>query len=237
MERDEPYERSCEAFIDRIMDHSTEFWNDFLSFHRDVAAYGIFNSLSQTLLKMTSPGVPDFYQGSELWDFRLVDPDNRRPVDFEKRKKLLDEIIEYEDGEKTSDFIHELLKTREDGRIKLFLIFKVLNARRNRTELFEKGDYQPLKARGKYGNHIVGFLRRFGNQNAMTIAPRFLTSLINTHELPLGTDLWHDTEIFWPASIEGHWRQVVTGESINILKAVPVGQILAKFPVALLIRT
>ncbi|MFC1634426.1 malto-oligosyltrehalose synthase, partial [Planctomycetota bacterium] len=239
IEHDETYERACEAFIDRILEPSAtnEFRSDFLSFQRDVAAYGIFNSLSQTLLKMTSPGVPDFYQGSELWDLSLVDPDNRRPVDFDKREKFLDEIVAAEDGEENFDFIRDLLETREDGRIKLFLIFKVLNARRQRTELFEKGDYRPLKARGKYGDHIVGFLRSFRNQNAAAIAPRFLASLITTRELPLGTNIWQDTEILWPVSFEDHWHNAITGESIQIEKVAPVGHIFAKFPVALLIQT
>jgi (1->4)-alpha-D-glucan 1-alpha-D-glucosylmutase len=232
--------------VDRICDPSgsNEFWSDFLAFQKPIAAYGIFNSLSQTLLKMTSPGVPDFYQGSELWDLNLVDPDNRRPVDFEKRKKLLDDIIDSEDGrQKTEDggrisyFINDLLWRREDGRIKLFLIYKVLNARRRRTGLFEKGDYQPLKVRGKYSDHIVGFLRSYGDQHAVAIAPRFLTSLIKSRELPLGPDVWQDTEILWSESLRGHWRDAITGESLQAQETIRVGHVLARFPVLLLIRS
>ncbi|OHB78521.1 MAG: malto-oligosyltrehalose synthase [Planctomycetes bacterium RBG_16_55_9] len=236
VEPNEPYERACCTFVDRILDRSVsnEFWSDFLPFQKQIAAYGIFNSLSQTLLKMTSPGVPDFYQGSELWDFNLVDPDNRRPVDFERRRRFLD-TIRSKEHDTNLEFIDELLRTREDGRIKLFLIFKVLNARRRIADLFEKGDYQPLQARGKYRGHVVGFFRSYGDQRAVTIAPRFLASLIGSGELPLGTNVWQDTEIRWPASLEGRWHNAITGESLPIEKTIRVGDILTLFPVSLLI--
>jgi (1->4)-alpha-D-glucan 1-alpha-D-glucosylmutase len=249
IEPDQQYENACGDFIDHILNPSisNEFWSDFLPFQKRIAAYGIFNSLSQVLLKMTSPGVPDFYQGSELWDLNLVDPDNHRPVDFEKRRKFLDEIRSRGQNSHT-ELIDELLRARQDGRIKLFLIFKVLNARRQNADLFAKGDYQPLKAQGKYGNHVVVFLRRYRDQTAITFVPRFLTSLISTHELPLGTDVWQDTEISWPASLEGRWQDAITGEFIQTVGSVReppsegwpsplrVGRLLEKFPVSLLIR-
>jgi (1->4)-alpha-D-glucan 1-alpha-D-glucosylmutase len=234
-EPNEQYEQAFCRFVDRILDPlvSNGFRNDFLAFQHQIAAYGILNSLSQTLLKMTSPGVPDFYQGGELWDFSLVDPDNRRPVNFEKRKRILDEI---RSREHDSALIDELLKTQTDGRIKLFLIFKILAERRKRARLFENGDYQPLKVRGEYSNHIIAFIRSCGDQNAASIAPRFLTSLIGVDELPLGKDIWQDTEILWPVALEGDWLNTITGGSIRIKKTVPAGQILARFPVSLLIR-
>ena len=235
IEPDKQYEQACGDFVDRILDPSgsNRFWSDFLPFQKRIGAYGIFNSLSQTLLKMTSPGVPDFYQGSELWDLNLVDPDNRRPVDFEKRKRILGEI---RSRELDSAFIEELLQTRLDDRIKLFLIFKVLNVRRKHTELFANGDYEPLKARGKYGNNVIVFLRRYGNKAVITIASRFLTSLIKAHELPLGTEVWQDTEISLPTSLQGDWQNAITSGSIRIENTASAGQILARFPVSLLIR-
>ncbi|MEJ2703733.1 MAG: hypothetical protein P8Z79_14960 [Sedimentisphaerales bacterium] len=256
IERDEQYEQACEEFVERILSPSIspEFWSDFLPFQKRIATYGIFNSLSQTLLKMTSPGVPDFYQGSELWDLNLVDPDNRRLVDFEKRKKILDEIRERayvaSSPKAGSGFLNELLQTREDGRIKLFLIYRVLNMRRQRAELFEKGEYEPLKAEGQYGKHVVVFLRRWRDQSAIVITPRFLTSLIGDGELPLGTNVWQDTEISWPAHGRhppgsnrdspaldtGRWQNVISGESTEIRGSVPVGRLLARFPVSLLVK-
>jgi (1->4)-alpha-D-glucan 1-alpha-D-glucosylmutase len=256
IEPHEQYEQACGNFIDCILDPtgSNEFWSDFLPFQKRIAAYGIFNSLSQTLLKMTSPGVPDFYQGSELWDLNLVDPDNRRPVDFEKRRKFLDEMRSRGQNS-AAELIDELLQRRRDGRIKLFLVFKVLNARRKNAELFAKGDYQPLKARGKYGGSAIVFLRHYGDKAAVTVAPRFLKSLIDAHELPLGTDVWQDTEIRLPASLEGDWQDVITGETVQTVGAVReppsvvlgtpyggrltvlrLGRLLEKFPVSLLIR-
>ena len=235
IEPNEQYEQAFFRFVERILDPSVsnDFRNDFLTFQKQIAAYGIFNSLSQTLLKMTSPGVPDFYQGAELWDFSLVDPDNRRQVDFEKRKRILDKI---RSREHDPALINELLQTRTDGRIKLFLIFKVLNARRKHAELFANGDYQPLKVRGEYSNHIIAFIRSFGDRNVATIAPRFLTSLIEADEFPFGPDVWQDTEILWPTAFQGDWLNAITGVSIRIEKTAPVGQILARFPVSLLIR-
>jgi (1->4)-alpha-D-glucan 1-alpha-D-glucosylmutase len=237
VEHNEQYERACGEFVDRILDDSgsNDFLRDFLPFQERVAMYGIFNSLSQTLLKMTSPGVPDFYQGGELWDFSLVDPDNRRPVDFEKRKRFLDEIRSKQHDANVK-IVEEMLRRPQDGRIKLFLVFKVLSARHQRAELFAKGDYQPLAVRGKYSDHIVGFVRGWRDQRAATIAPRFLTSLINTDELPVGTDVWKDTEIRWPGPLKGQWQNAITGQTIRIAKAPPVGELLTQFPVSLLVR-
>jgi (1->4)-alpha-D-glucan 1-alpha-D-glucosylmutase len=237
IEPGEQYERACGEFVERILNDSgsNEFLRDFLPFQKRVAVYGMFNSLSQTLLKMTSPGVPDFYQGGELWDLSLVDPDNRRPVDFDKRRRFLEEVRSKE-GDDNVKIVAEMLRRPQDGRIKLFLIFKVLGTRRERAELFGDGDYQPLTARGKYSEHIVGFVRSWRDQSAATVTPRFLTSLINTDELPVGTDVWKDTEIPWPDLLKGQWRNTITGEIIQIAKAPLVGELLAQFPAALLIR-
>lgn len=233
----EPYEQGFYHFIDCILEPSdaNAFWRDFLPFQKQIAAYGIFNSLSQVLLKMTSPGIPDFYQGSELWDLNLVDPDNRRPVDFGKRKRFL-EKIRVGGNDVHMGIKDELIRTRQDGQIKLFLIFKILNVRRENAGLFEKGSYQPLEIRGKYSNHAIGFLRRLEDQLAITIAPRFLTTLMSAHELPLGTDVWKDTEVFWPESVNGPWQNAITDDLVVVEKTTPVGWLLARFPVCLLIK-
>jgi (1->4)-alpha-D-glucan 1-alpha-D-glucosylmutase len=238
-ERNQRYEQAFYEFTDQVLNVSgpNEFWDDFVPFQREIAAYGIFNSLSQTLLKMTSPGLPDFYQGSELWDLNLVDPDNRRPVDFEKRRRFLDQIRDKQ-PDNNIGLIDELLKTRRDGRIKLFLIYRVLNARRQYAGgVFEKGDYQPLTAGGRYSEHVVGFLRNHGDRKAATIVPRFLTSLIGPDELPFGTEVWKDTEIRWSKTLGGYWCDVITGQSIRPNGGLLVGDILSRFPVSLLIKS
>ena len=108
------------------------FLKELISFSKRVSHFGMLNSLSQTLIKIASPGVPDFYQGTELWDLSLVDPDNRRPVDFEKRCAMLASIREQEDSN-IGRLIQDLLSTREDGKIKLFLIYRALKARRDKS--------------------------------------------------------------------------------------------------------
>jgi (1->4)-alpha-D-glucan 1-alpha-D-glucosylmutase len=117
----------------------------------------MFNSLSQTLLKIASPGIPDFYQGNELWDFSLVDPDNRRPVDYGSRRIMLDELMQYEASAGLLDTAREMVATRNDGRIKMNLTFKALNYRRNNRELFESGRYQPLTVEGACQEHVCAF--------------------------------------------------------------------------------
>jgi maltooligosyltrehalose synthase len=130
----EAYEEACLQFTARIMEPSPEnaFWSDFTAFQKDISEYGIYNSLSQTLLKITSPGLPDFYQGAELWDFNLVDPDNRRPVDFTRRIRLLNEFTSHEPSWR------ELIETRHDGRLKLFTIRKALHVRAQNRDLFDE---------------------------------------------------------------------------------------------------
>ena len=147
---DTEYEDAYVSFAEKILARSqaNAFLKDLIPFCRRVSHYGMLNSLSQTLIKITSPGVPDFYQGSELWDLSLVDPDNRRPVDFEKRRTMLAGIREQEDAN-IDRLIQDLLSTREDGRIKLFLIYRALKARNANKEIFREGGYVPLKAAWK----------------------------------------------------------------------------------------
>ncbi|HEY9778778.1 MAG TPA: malto-oligosyltrehalose synthase, partial [Leptolyngbyaceae cyanobacterium] len=175
---DSAYEEGFLAFVDKVLDfdESNSFIQEFLPFQKRVAGYGIFNSLSQTLLKYTSPGVPDTYQGTELWDLSMVDPDNRRPVDYEQRFSFLKEIKEKSKTDVLT-LINDLLSNKEDGRIKLFLTYKVLQTIKANLAVFQKGDYQPLEVSGKFKEHIVAFARSNGNNTIVVITPRFLTSL------------------------------------------------------------
>ncbi len=126
------------------------------------------------LLKLTSPGVPDLYQGTESWDFSLVDPDNRRPVDFQARREMLAELRgrlasgKYE----LSQLTDELLANLPDGRIKLFLIYQTLNFRRSHEDVFARGEYLPLEAAGSRRDHVVAFARSFGDRVVLVIVPR-----------------------------------------------------------------
>ena len=139
------YEKGLLSFIQRVLDRneSSGFFDEFIPFQSKIAKYGLYNSLSQTLIKIAAPGVPDFYQGTELWDLNLVDPDNRKLIDFDKRKKLLNELKQVAISE-FPDFIQILLSKWQDGRIKLFLIYRCNKARNDRPELFKDGVYIPI---------------------------------------------------------------------------------------------
>lgn len=128
---------------------------DFIPFQRQVSRVGTFNGLALTLLKLTSPGMPDIYQGNELWDFSLVDPDNRRPVDYVRRVAALKVLQEsLESGEGHTILIRRLLQNLADGDAKLYMIWRSLQLRREHPELFEQGDYQPLRVEGQHAEHI-----------------------------------------------------------------------------------
>ncbi len=233
---DTEYEDAYVSFTEKILSRSRSntFLKDFIPFCRRVSHYGMLNSLSQTLIKITSPGVPDFYQGTELWDLSLVDPDNRRQVNFKKRRAMLAGIRE-EEGSKIDRLIHDLLSTREDGKIKLFLIYRALKARRTHREVFREGAYLPLAPGGKFKHHVIPFARKYGRQWAVVIAPRFLSHLVEEGDFPLGRPVWQDTEVVMPDGAPAQWRNVITNEVLSVGKALSVGEALLSFPVALLV--
>lgn len=232
---DTAYEEGFLAFVESVLEpsKSNEFMKEFLPFQKWVAAYGIFNSLSQTLLKSTAPGVPDFYQGTELWDLSMVDPDNRRPVDYSLRISVLRDIKEKVQAD-ILKLIDELISTKEDGRIKLFLTYKVLQARTENSEVFQKGEYLPVEVVGKFKDHIVAFARSYEGKVAIALAPRFLTKVVKPGELPLG-EQWQDTQIFLPQTMPSTWQNAITSQSLTSDRTLAVGEALQHFPVALLI--
>jgi (1->4)-alpha-D-glucan 1-alpha-D-glucosylmutase len=225
---DREYEDACVSFVENILAPSADngFLRDFRSFQKKIAYYGIFNSLSQTLLKITCPGVPDFYQGTELWELCLVDPDNRGGIDFPARESALRGLKEAT--------VEELMSRPQDGRIKLFLITRALSARKKYPDVFQKGRYVPLRVEGEHKNSVIAFARRYEDQWALTVVPRFLTGLVQENELPLGTDVWKDARILMPKKVPA-WADVFTGKRRKGLSAVPVGELLSAFPVSLLL--
>ncbi len=228
---DNTYEESCIAFVEEVL-KDEQFMKEFRPFQKRVAEYGVYNSLSQTLLKSVSPGVPDFYQGTELWDLSMVDPDNRRPVDFELRTSLLKEIKQAAD---ILGLISELLANKEDARIKLFLTNKLLEARKQYLELFREGEYLPLEGTGQFKDNIVALARSYENQVAIAIAPRFFTSIIQPGEYPLGEQVWKDTQLQLPPGMPSTWKNAITAQTLQIDGKVAIGEALKHFPVALLI--
>ncbi|MFA4904747.1 MAG: malto-oligosyltrehalose synthase, partial [Desulfobaccales bacterium] len=236
LKADTEYENAYVSFAEKILapSEANAFLKEFIPFCRRVSHYGILNSLSQTLIKIASPGVPDFYQGSELWDLSLVDPDNRRPVDFAKRRAMLAGIREQDDAD-IGRLVQDLLATREDGKIKLFLIYRALKAKKANQELFRSGAYLPLESAGKFKGHVIAFAWRHQRQWALVLAPRFLSHLIQEGDLPLGRPVWQDTGVIMPDGAPVAWRNVITNEVVSAGQTLPVGGVLRSFPVALLL--
>ena len=228
------YETAFIQFIERLSEPESVFQQAFQPFQRKIQHYGLFNSLSQTLLKITSPGVPDFYQGTELWDLSLVDPDNRRPVDYEKRFTYLAEVKSGIEKDLPS-LMAELLQHPDDGRIKLFLIYQALKVRRAYPDLFQRGSYESLTVVGSLKPHVVAFTRMLGNRQAMVIVPRLLTSLMPVGELPLGAEVWHETRILQPPACSTIWKDAISGQTIQGEDTLWLKDILSQFPVALLL--
>lgn len=241
---DVEYEEAIRAFVDKSLNRSTpnEFLNDFLPFQQEVAAYGLYNSLSQALLKIVAPGVPDLYQGTELWDFSLVDPDNRRPVDFLARAIWLAEWNRASgtDPDRLA-LAKEVFAQRHDGRIKLFLLADALRFRRAHRELFAQGRYVPLSAEGERADHLFAFARCHGEEMAVMVVPRLITAVVpDAQTLPLGEAVWRGTWLVIPVSQEGtKFRNVLTGEMMKTsargdTQVLPIGEVFAHYPVACL---
>jgi (1->4)-alpha-D-glucan 1-alpha-D-glucosylmutase len=214
----EAYERALEAFVDRILTPDSPFLPDFREFQQRIATLGARNSLSQLLLKITSPGAPDFYQGGELWQFTLVDPDNRRGVDYKRRIGMLEDLRRRDaDGIR---LVRELAGSPLQDEIKLFVTYKSLEFRRANRDLFARGEYIPLRARGRYAENVCVFARRLESRWAVVVAPRWLSRVED----------WDDTEVELPEGAPGEWRDALTG---LIPANWRVGEILAEFPVGL----
>lgn len=244
-EPDAEYELAVQRFVELLLGETqpNAFLDAFVPFQRRVAFFGRFNSLSQTLLKLSAPGVPDLYQGTELWDFSLVDPDNRRPVDFKLRRELLAELKRVSHDPGLAEFVRQLSEDDPLGRSKLWLILRALEFRRERRSLFDSGDYVPLASTGTKAAHVCGFARVEGEQLAVTIIPRLLVSLTDgADKAPLGQDIWRDTMLILPGTGAGtSFRNALTGERIASAEhggqtVLVLSEALKSFPVALLER-
>ena len=244
---DAAHEEAMARFIEGILDRrrAAPFLQSFEDLQARVAELGIYNSLAQVLIKVTAPGVPDFYQGTELWDLTLVDPDNRRPVDYSRRREWLDAIERCSVGSAPTDLVDELLRDRRDGRIKMYVISRALATRARLRRTFEEGDYIPLDATGARRESIFAFARTAGNQPSVTCVPRLPATLMpDMSGPPLGSAVWADTAIDLPdlagGSLARTFVNVFTGAQIQPATAngrtmLPASAIFDRFPVALLI--
>ncbi len=239
------WEEAVIAFVNATLKKGkvNKFLGALEQFQTMTSACGMFTSLSQTLLKIASPGVPDFYQGNELWDFSLVDPDNRRLVDFQLRRDALAQLMEQEGSVRRDLLAQELLETRRDGRIKLYLIRTALGFRNRERELFDAGEYLPMAAEGEKADNVCAFARTLNGRAAIVVAPRFFSRLVKEPDaVPCGSAVWGTTSLPLPFDPPNTvYRNVLTGETLTASlmdgqTVLLLAGIARYFPVALLER-
>jgi len=222
---DEAYEQSARDFLFAILAPGTPFLEQAVQFARRIAPAGAVNGLAQTLLKLTVPGMPDFYQGTEYWDFSLVDPDNRRPVDFPARLAAWEERLPSA----------ELARSWEDGRAKQAVIGRALMLRRRAPELFARGAYRPVTAAGPLAEHVVAFLREHGEAASLTVVPRFPHRLLRG-SLVIPPESWEGTVLELPRETAGRLRfdALLDRGGVPAEAVCDLGALFREFPVALL---
>jgi maltooligosyltrehalose synthase len=221
-EPNEKYEAAANDFLAWIFSGSPQLLAEVAHFIRNIDAAGAAKSLAQTLLKLTAPGVPDFYQGTECWDFSLVDPDNRSSVDFNARQISLDALKSHP-------------PTGIDGRTKQFLIARVLAVRRNLPELFSKGTYQPLEIVGPAPENFVGFARVLDGAVAITLFCRFTAQLFGGIK-NIRSLLRKDERLLVPPELQGAFTNALADEQISIGHEVDLKRILRNLPVGLFVK-
>jgi (1->4)-alpha-D-glucan 1-alpha-D-glucosylmutase len=215
----EGYEQAVLEFVERILSEDSRFLEDMRELQKRLAGYGARNGLAQVLLKIASPGVPDFYQGTEFWQLTLVDPDNRRPVDYKRRIEVLDSLRR-RFAEDRIGLVRELAADLQRDEVKMFVTHRALEFRRANRELFARGEYVPLEVKGSCAGHVVAFGRKLDRQWAVVVAPRW-TSRVRD---------WGDTEIVVPAGIPAEWTDAITGLVASNWR---VKELLAEFPVGM----
>ncbi len=230
---DPAWEEAIAAFVRGALRDPT-FLAELAALVRRIAPAGRVNSLAQTVLKVVSPGVPDVYQGSELWDHALVDPDNRRPVDFAAREATLERLVERATAGSPAELARELWGAAEDGRVKLYVLARALRLRQDDPGLFLSGDYVPLAPSGPRAGHVVALSRRRGFRQAIAVVPRLVANLLDEPEP------WEGTHLLLPAgSGRTAWRDVFTGAIHHPAahrgeQALPLSALFRDLPVALL---
>jgi (1->4)-alpha-D-glucan 1-alpha-D-glucosylmutase len=228
---DEAYEAACSDFLHQILDpsRSSRLWEELATFAARIAPAGAINGLTQTVLRLTTPGVPDLYQGTELWDGSLVDPDNRGPVDYAKRRDML----------AARKAPQQLVPDWQSGQLKQAIIARALAARKQLQDLFGGGNYQPLTVEGPCANHLIAFARESESDAIVTVATLYPTPLLQDHDLPvIPATLWDGTTIILPKSLS-------KSSFVNMFDDATIAAdggrlaattLLASLPVAILIR-
>jgi len=241
----EPYEEAIKKFLKGILNDS-EFVKTFLEFENVIVPLGKLNSLSQVILKLTCPGIPDIYQGNETWDFSLVDPDNRRLVDYSSRKKTLSEVRGFlESPENSVKFLQNYLENSDDGKIKMFVTAALLNLRNQNEDLFMDGDYTPLQVEGSHGKNLIAFSRKAGNRSVVVVVSRFFAKFVSFEKLRAGNpesqleaalrSEWADTSVTL-GDVKGSHMNVFTGASVELNGKISASQLFKEIPFAVLLK-
>ena len=224
-------------FVARILScqDNPEFLQDFRQFQKKMAYFGMVNGLSQTLLKIASPGVPDFYQGSEFWDLRMVDPDNRGPIDFAKRADALRSMAQA-DSSDAAEALRDMGEHWHDGRIKMFLIWKAGRFRRDHEELFRAGEFLPLQLAGSNSRNVVAFARKQGTSWALAAVPRWPSQVAAKGKRQFD---WGDTRLLLPKDFPLQWDHILTQKKLTNGSDggefhLMVDELFREFPVAFL---
>ena len=241
---DEEYETALTDFVAQVLDCSpvsTPFLRDVQDLAQAMAAPGACNALTQMVLRLTMPGVPDNYQGTELWDDSLVDPDNRRPVDYGRRARHLQEFRAAENGSGLAEFARQLVRTWPDGRLKQFVLWRLLNLRRSHPDLFLRGAYMPLDVTGPEADHVIAFARVHDQQTLLVVLPRLSAPLCSPEQGLLTASSWTGVSVrLDPLAREGQsdiWSNVLTGRSTEIREMEIAGTTLFQdLPVCVMIR-
>lgn len=216
-EPNEAYEGKVFELVERCV--RGDMAEEVAAFAKKLMPGGLLNSLAQTAIRLMAPGVPDTYQGMELWDFSLVDPDNRRPVDFGMRVKMLGEKVSVEDA----------VERPEDGRVKMLVTVAALKLRRERPGLLTEGEYEPVVAEGEKARCVLGFVRRHEGKGAVLVVPRLASRWLEGEGMRFDGEGWRGTSVQLP---QGRWRHVITGEEWE--GRIELGELLGRFPVGML---
>src|SRR5690554_404257 len=228
----EAYEQEVADFVTNVLQHQA-FRQSFDPFKDRMAHYGAFYSLGQTLIKITAPGIPDIYQGTELWDLSYVDPDNRRPVDYHLREKYLEEMqaLNEKPGE---GILQSMLSHYSDGKIKMYTMFRALKERKANPSLFEQGNYIPIAVSGGAENQVLAYARQYNDQWYLVAVPLGVTSCALSKELMVDAKVWGDAFLKLPENAPKEWIHVYTGERFASEGRLPLQEIFASYPVLLL---